>query len=233
MAIALVASAFVINKTTGGGGSGGTTGSVNTTGATLLTATFGYYPSGSVSDNMGNTWVQAVTINGFWQSNVFYVANPTVGSGHTFTLSGSYCDAQFAAWSGTATSPLDVTNSASFTGGHGGSCQPGSVTPSVASSLVIAHYIGNSGAVPTIGSSFVSIDAGDGGGAGGGAYIGAYLVPDTAAVNPTFGNNADGNRACTIAVFKPAAGSPRSLFLPSPLTGLGSGGSFFSDRLAA
>lgn len=205
MAIALVASAFLINKTVGGGGTGGTTGAVDSTGATLLTATFGGFPSPAAgTDSMGNTWTTAVTATTFWLSYIQYCNNPTVGSGHTFNGSGTYTDFQFAAWSGTdTTSPLDVVN---HKNGNAGSLQPGLVTPAVPASLILSHIIYDAGyGATTIDSGFTMIDTGDGGGLGGGAYGGAYLFPDTAAVNPTWGNGGSGNWVTTIAVFKAAA----------------------------
>src|SRR5262249_55057421 len=90
---------------------GNTTGAIDTTGATLLVMHAAYYvaPS-SVSDSYGNTWVSVIDETGSPHSQMWYVANPIVGPGHTFTISGIglFQCMQAAAFSSVATtSPLD------------------------------------------------------------------------------------------------------------------------------
>src|SRR5258705_8700383 len=99
-----------------------TTASLNTTGATLLVIHVGYLASipPAISDSKGNTWV-GLTIASTTVSNadrLYYVANPTVGTGHTFTFTGTGVLAEMvaAAFSGVITvAPFDAD--AIFVGG--------------------------------------------------------------------------------------------------------------------
>lgn len=89
MAISLVA-----NVLGTGGINGATTGSVDTTGANLIVVSTGYYyPGGSVSvsDNKGNAYVPLTQRHASANSGnrMFYCLGATVGSGHTFTVSGN------------------------------------------------------------------------------------------------------------------------------------------------
>ena len=207
MAIALVTNTSVAAH------SGGTSGAVNTTGGVLLTAGLAAFPAASVSDSKGNVWTSVGSQVQFWTADLQYVNNPTVGSGHTFTLTGTYCSLVAAAWSGTNTSsPFDAKVGAS--GGSGTfpyTFQAGSITPAVANSLVVAQLVSNNGTNgnPTIDSGFTVLASGDGSGPNIALYGNAYLVPDTAAVNPTWSNlsGAGLNTAAINAVFKPAAAS--------------------------
>jgi hypothetical protein len=130
------------SKIVTGSGNSGTSSAINTTGASLLVIQAISYTgpaemctAGNVTDSKSNTWnlVQVYTWNGDRPICFWYAANPTVGSGHTFTVSNSGFSAFFpSAWSNVkTTSPLDVQT--------GGSCYPstcttvstGSVTPTV------------------------------------------------------------------------------------------------------
>jgi hypothetical protein len=104
------------------GSNGGTTAGVNTTGADLLVAVISYYNGAGASpvptDSNANTWTQIGTTQAGSNTSVkmFYVASPTVGTGHTFssTSSGasSFSSMEIGAWSGSAASPLDQTSQA-------------------------------------------------------------------------------------------------------------------------
>src|SRR5271163_3787727 len=116
---------------------------INTTGANLLVMSTVQNGSGgmTVSDSKGNTWV-ALTPQSQFSSDeacIFYVVNPTVGTGHTFqsnfpnsaTSSGGLI---VTAWSGAdTTSPFDVQNG---TGYFSSTAQPGSVSPNANNELV-------------------------------------------------------------------------------------------------
>lgn len=200
MAIALVASTNVPN------GTGGTSGNIDTTGATLLTIGVGYWPTrGAFSDSKGNVWVSRCTANQFWFNEILDVVTPTVGSGHNFTLpSATFSHAGIGAWSGTDSGAYDKFSTG--VGGGGTTVQPGSVTPTVAASLVVSDCTMNSGAgAPSVNSGFSSIYSSDGTAAGGGSSNSTYLVPDTAAVNPTYTITATGNSCACIVVYKPAS----------------------------
>jgi hypothetical protein len=120
----------------------GTTSSINTTGATLLVAVVGYNgaPQATVSDSKSNVWqvVAGNTIQSNSGVDVYFSINPTVGTGHTFTLATAnnptFC---VAAFSGTATSFVTskslIASSASAT-----SLTTGNITPEVANCLMIS-----------------------------------------------------------------------------------------------
>lgn len=222
--------------------SGGTSSAINTTGANFIAFAVGYYEQGTgtgVSDSKGNTYTLLTTYaSGAFQTKNFiaYCLNPVVGSGHTFTVGGSniYSYGQVSAFSGAAASSVFDTENGQGVTGSFTTVQPGSVTPASNGSLIVTGLAENESA-----TSF-SINAGftitDQSGNIGGTQIGggfAYLVQGSAtAVNPTWTLNATSTFAsAAIAVFKAAAGGARGLFLPPPLSGLGSGGSFFADRL--
>lgn len=198
-----------------GGANGGTSGSLDTTGATLLVAQVASYAGSAApafSDSKGNTWSALTTYASAEDPRtiIYYVVNPTVGTGHTFTTSGasSYCVAGIEAWSGgDTTSPFDVENGNALTGSHT-TIQPGSVTPSQNGSLIVSSFGGDRFASSiSIDSGFTTteVDNGVGGTNIGGAL--AYLVQGSAAaINPTWSYAASTyGAAAAIAVFKPAA----------------------------
>lgn len=206
----------LIASVKGNGTNAFTTGAIDTTGADLLIATWSDVLAGSpptISDSKGNTWTQAVRYNpvGGATSNIYFVWNPTsVGSGHTFTLTGTsqFASLEVMAWSGSQTSstPLDVTNNNLAFGST--TLQPGSVTPSVAGELVVTHInFGTQGADATIDSGFAAAygDLGSGG-----VYVGgqvSYLVQSVAAaVNPQWTVGSSTNLYATVATFKAGTG---------------------------
>lgn len=192
------------------GASGGTTGAVDTTGASLLIIHVASFAAvDSVSDSKGNTWTPLTSHGGansrhtrFW-----YAANPTVGSGHTFTVSGTliFPHIAVAAFSGAATtSPFDQENGA--TSADATTLATGSVTPGEDNELLVSGCCGAMTSSPTINSGFtVTDDApfGSGNNMQGGL---AYLVQTSAAaVNPTWNFNNTGGVGASIATFKVAA----------------------------
>lgn len=110
-----------------GGSNGGTTTGIDTTGANLIvigvSCYFGTAGSAAVSDNKGNTY----TALSIWQNNVvawarlYYCSAPSVGSGHTFTLSGSgiagtMCVAAFSGLSSSTQFDQQTGSAPGFTG---------------------------------------------------------------------------------------------------------------------
>ena len=84
MANPLIAHAIVGSST----GNNATTSAIDTTGATLLVALIVTDTGGgTMSDSKGNTWTALTAHSGGTTvtGQLFYVSNPTVGSGHTFT----------------------------------------------------------------------------------------------------------------------------------------------------
>src|SRR6516164_6555384 len=115
MAIALVNHTVI----TGLGTDGGTSPAIDTTGATLLVISVGYYAAATktVSDSYSNTWtpLTAQENSGDDGNRLWYALNPVVGTGHTFTITGSgvYLSACIAAFRGVANvTPFDVQNGA-------------------------------------------------------------------------------------------------------------------------
>lgn len=191
-----------------------TTGAINTTGASLLVIGISPYQGGSgttVFDSMSNTWTPLSTYNdGTEITQLFYAANPVVGAGHTFSVSGSgiFCPICVAAFAGVAlSSPFDVQN------GNTSGTQTGSVTPTVGGALLIAA-VGCTGNPSAIDSGFTVLDIVN---YVGGQSIGlglAYLIQTGAAAeNPTWTVGGFSSASAAIATFKPAAApAPSHLF---------------------
>lgn len=228
MAIALVDNIGL----TPAGSAGGTTGSINTTGANLICVAVSHYaPGGSVvlTDNKSNTYVLARNQNDNTTVSaiaLYYVLNPTVGSGHTFTLAISgatgYPSMTIEAFSGIDTGTgLDQVNSS-------GTATPGSITPGANNSLVFTGASAN-GTVPSqtfsVNSGFTIKDQVPFLSA---FYFGnasAYLIQGTAAaVNPTWSYSAGLQTiASAIISFKPAVATTVALIGKGRTGGRGKG----------
>jgi hypothetical protein len=196
---------------------GGTSGAIDTTGADTLFAAVVRLTGDSVTltDAKSNSYgapvrTQADTGGGGLVSIDFYrTATPaTVGTGHTFSLSGGTFAALGAmAWAGGATSAIDDQENSTGGGGGATTISTGSITPGFPNTLVIAAVVTSDSADPsTINGGFtIAVHLGAGGTFGVGL---AYLVQTTAtAANPqwTFTSGAT-YAAATIANFKTAAG---------------------------
>lgn len=215
MAFSLVAT--VSGKSTNNGGF--TTGAANTTGADLIVAHVAWYTgttNPTLSDSYGNTWTGLTTQAGSDQqgSRLYYCYAPTVGSGHTFSLTGAntYPTVEALAFSGAAASPFDQESGA--TGGSGGtSLSPGSVTPSEASELLVTGHcfrtLGGTGQTPSVGGGFTRelLDTGVSGQCVGGA-VGYLIQSAAAAANPAWTWATGDAAAATMAAFKAGALSP-------------------------
>lgn len=213
MSYSLVAHATVA------GSSGGTTPGVITTGADLMVAVYSWYNGGTrptLSDSKSNTWTQIGTDQAGAITSVamYYVASPTVGSGHTCTISGasSFSSLEIEAWSGSAASPFDQTSQAA-------AYQAGSVTPTQDNELLVAGVAGQDTQNVTaidLGFTISDNNAYSAGNNEAGAM--AYLVETTAAAkNPTWTTPGAGNATATIiSTFKAAAGgaTPKPSTLP-------------------
>jgi hypothetical protein len=115
----------------------GNSSAVNTTGATLLVAGVANYSgacaTGAIADSKSNTWTLLTNHPGNPPAGlcIAYVANPTVGPGHTFSGNGGFAALFVMAFSNVVTtSPIDVSTG-NDTGGGVNTLNTGSVTPSV------------------------------------------------------------------------------------------------------
>lgn len=190
-----------------------TTDAIDTSGSNLIVIGVGWYggttANVTVSDSKSNTWsgltaaVHAANI----RSRLFYSFTPTVGSGHTFTSSGSstFAPVFVLALSGSVASPFDQENGATSSGG--GNNQPGSVTPSEDNELLVtANACLEDIADMVINSGFTSIGWFDDVATSVGVGMAYKIQTSAGAENPTWSwtNNADS--AGVIATFKAAGG---------------------------
>jgi hypothetical protein len=197
-----------------------TSDAIDTTGATLLVISASYYTSGADvlwSDSKTNTWTSAGTpvSSGNVKVAIRYADNPTVGSGHTFKLTGDggsiYSSICVSAWSGMAvTDVLEAGTYSTASASSATQVQAGAITPSN-TSLVIAvtGTTLTSGATASIDSGFTIASQVDGPTTFGQAH--AYLVQAVgASVNPQWTWSSAGNITGTIVAFQGVAtASPR------------------------
>lgn len=182
-----------------------TTNAIDTTGATLLVVSSTSAGNSVITDSKGNSWLpltQRLSTSG-GSVQLFYVTNPIVGTGHTFTNTQTAPSLSVLAFSGVITSsPFDVQNGAGAAASS--SLATGSITPNQANEVIItglavdgsttSDYIVNSG---FIASTYIPVVAGQCFGSG----I-AYKIQTTAtAVNPTW-SGTSGGLAVAIASFK-------------------------------
>jgi hypothetical protein len=206
-----------------------TTTSINTSGANFLIAAVGSYdPLGAptLSDTKSNTWTPLTAQSGDGASiQLYYSKNPTVGSGHGFTLTpaipgSSLISIAVQAFSGVdTTSPFDQQNTAgSGVGVSTTTAQPGSITPSGSNYLVVSGVMINQ-----IQASNISIDSSfetmvqntnwinRNGNQSLGTGISYLVQGSAAAVNPTWTFPTSTQWAAAIASFKVAAGGGPSI----------------------
>lgn len=219
MAVTLIAT------TTGNGASNfATTGTVDTTGATLIVISVSWWggggPTVSFSDSKSNTWtpltLQASGGANNMRQQFAYCFNPTVGTGHTFTVNGvsTYPAMVVHAFSGTAGYSYQTRSGA----GSGSTASPfatGSVTPVGPGAVVLTGYVVNNSLLPTgltVSTSGFTVTKRDG--VSGTNFPGAaayYLQPSVAAVNPTWAwSSGSFETAVSTAVFSgPAVAAER------------------------
>lgn len=201
---------------TGNVGTTITSPSYNTTGANLIVIHATCYnvlaTAANLTDNMSNgnpTAIGAGIRPGVSDSRLFYYSNPTVGSGHTFTLACTAPAIAVIAFSGAATSSvLDQNTGTGNTSST--SVATGSITPGVNGEVVVVGGNAadlNTGTI-TANSGVTQVAAPLG-------YVGGthisnwmyYIIQTTAAaINVTVSDtNTNNSRSGTIASFKPGA----------------------------
>lgn len=203
---------LVAHTSTAGGVTGGDSPAVDTTSADFLVGSLdaNQGTTVTVSDSYSNTWTPLTvqTTTAACQNRLYYVANPTVGTGHTFTIAGTNITGtmQVAAFSGVkVTSPLDVQNGSNSGASSVTTIQPGSVTPSASAELIVSGACTfNVGAPPlTVSSGLTVTDSvGAVGGTNYGGAMGYLVQSPAAAINPTWTLQNTNPAAATIAVFK-------------------------------
>lgn len=142
----------------------GTSASQDTTGAKLLLANAVCFSNDPVAptDSKGNTWT-ATTLRSSANSygKFFYVLNPTVGTGHTFTstnCAGSETTF-FSAWTWDTTDVLSVDTAVNdWAAASGDTITLPSVTPTTADDIIFVGTSINSTVVGSINSSFTIIE---------------------------------------------------------------------------
>lgn len=212
MAATLIAQA-VAGNVGGAGSATNTSSAVDTTGAALLVGVSAYYTAGGgsvvPSDSKSNVWTFLTPrgSNASGTVRICYCLAPTVGTGHTFTITSgnAFAGGVFAAFS--ATGPLDINNGAS-------GLQPGSATPVNAGELIIAGLgAGVAGTTYTIDSGFTV--AAQFAWLSGAYGIGlAYLNQGAAtAVNPAWSGETSGSANAAMASFQlPSAAAAGNFF---------------------
>jgi hypothetical protein len=186
---------------------GAATAAVDTTGATDIFLMTGFDSGATVSDSKGNTWTGLTTTTvGGGSGRLYYCHNPTVGAGHTFSISLVYCAVFMMAFSGGAASPFDQQSGGSTSSAT--SLQAPSVTPTQNDELLIAGLsLGAGTSLATIDSGYTVVDriSGIGGIQYGGAF--AYFIQTTAgAKQPTYSWTGTGSAVMCNATFKSAGG---------------------------
>jgi hypothetical protein len=142
---------------------GGTTPPIDTTTAALLVLNVSWLKDfgdvSSVSDSKANSWsplTQRVS-SGLHAQRFWYTASPTVGAGHTFTVSGTgNFYAALVALAFRDSLPFDVE-----TGATGSATPPlatGSLTPSGGGALIVSGFAGNTNLV-TLAASGLTVVA--------------------------------------------------------------------------
>lgn len=197
-----------------GAAGGATTTGIDTTGADFIVIGVAWYDAvtatPTVSDSKGNTWT-ALTLSsmslGDGSERLYYCKNPTVGSGHTFSVSGTsiYSPIFVNCFSGGSAAELDQQNTFDYTAGFT-SVQPGSLTPAADDSLIITgiHIYSNSSAYGINGGFTAQVQPWSTPVTQGGGM--AYLIQTTATpVNPTWSWTTNSFAALSMAVFRPSA----------------------------
>lgn len=198
---------------------------VDTTGSNFISVSSSNYNLNAVSlsDNLANVWTLDITQASSQQTtNIWSCHNPTVGAGHTFTLTGvgtpSYCTISVVWASGISNIAVQSTNSV---GSVAPSIQPGSVTPAENGDLIITSncsWSSTSGSIDSgFSSNYVPFNTSNSNLAGG---MGWLIQPTAAAINPTWTFSGSVPCAAAIAVYKATQiATSYTLVAPSPSTG--------------
>jgi hypothetical protein len=187
-----------------------TTSAIDTTGANLIVIATAKFNSNAitVSDSKGNTWTPLTArTGGAVHSRIYYCFNPTVGSGHTFSISGTNVFPSIGVGAFGGVDAYEAESGSSSTTGT--SRQPGALVPSVDGCLVISGCATGAG-TPAIDSGFSENTVSFASGQHASVGIGRLIQATAASVNPTWSWTGSANNAVTLAVFTPTADPPPS-----------------------
>jgi PASTA domain len=200
---------LVASVTAKPGINGGTSSAIDTTGATAFIVGISSYQSNAVtlSDSKGNTWTGLTNRTVSNASHRFFYVNgpPTVGTGHTFTVSGTtiYPTVFVLAFSGgivAGDGEAGATSSSSS-----GPLASGPMTPGHNGALVVTGACVHLGTTFIAPVGFTSLTESHGAGTSMGAGIG-YLEQTTAAsVNPSWDWTTAGSSVVAVAAFTTSA----------------------------
>ncbi len=210
-AVALVTSTTARSTNSNGFTSSG----INTTGANLIVVGVVRLTgvSATLSDSKGNTYTAGTETTGVTPLlRLYYCASPVVGTGHTFTVTstGAYPAIAVLAFSGASTSPADLHSEA--TSASGNTIQPGSITPSE-NSCVLVTAVGSNSNPQNIDNGFTAVTIDPAGGAAFGIGIAHKIQTTATAVNPTWTSSGQVNASAVMASFKATAVKPLPPFL--------------------
>lgn len=188
-----------------------TTSAINTTGANLLVVNHAEGTgTTTLTDSKSNTWVLSTVTpwnNGSNFDRLYYCANPTVGTGHTFSSSGGSSTMSIAAFSGASTNPFDVAGGDSA---NASTIKPGAIfTPETNMLVVTGMFHNDTATSATIDNSFtISGQQLQVNGAHYGGGLAYKVIASPSSVDPTWTGGAF--QATSIASFK--AGGTASAF---------------------
>lgn len=203
--------ALIAHTAAGGTPDDVTSSAINTTGANLLVVACAHYfvNQPTITDSKGNTYTALSDYGSTGDQGIrlFYSFGGTVGSGHTFTASGTtiYPAVAVLAFSNIASSPFDAESGAFSAPPN---VAPGSITPSQANTVIVTGLGINglgSGSDITVNSGFTITDTVPLNAANSFGVSAAYKILTAAtATNPLWGNSniAASGMAASQAVFK-------------------------------
>jgi hypothetical protein len=191
-----------------------TTSAIDTTGANLLVLALSNYqpgPVATISDSKTNTWTPLTTYEQAGQNRIklYYVAGPTVGSGHTFTATNAtaqYPSVAVAAFAGAHASPFRAESGQAGDTGDASQRHPGSVASGGATDLFVSgcSELG-AGITLSVDSGFTVTDFLPGDSNSIGIALAYKIQTSASAENPGWTPSAVMYTMCNLAAFTAAA----------------------------
>lgn len=189
---------------------------MDTTGASLLVLAVSYKEgvAPTISDSKSNTWTGLTAqenAGGASSVRLYYVANPTVGTGHTFTAAGAgtFPALSVASYRNVLQSVPPFDQQSGAKSASASTLATGSVTPLFNNELLVAAVGANANPV-SIDSSFTTRGLENGSVNNFGCGLADLVQTVAAAVNPTWTINTATNLAVVIATFR--AGGTGQMF---------------------